>query len=261
MGSGSELGTCANIIRAILVIINILFGILGVIVFAIGIWAIVEDQNYSFVTGNGIVSGAAILIAAGIITFIICVIGILGAIFKLRPLLIVYALAVFIIVVLEIVAGIVAFVFRGDVIDEINDRSLEALRLYRVAEDAVDYREDVNDFVTFVQDALDCCGVNNASDWFEQNPVAVNGSGPGLPVCPACDEDERDDCMTFTDEFGRSFVTVPDGCRAGSSDRLTVFLYAVGGVGIAFGILEVVGILFAVFLCCCIQSALKQEVV
>ena len=63
--------------------------ILGVVVFAIGIWAIVEDQNYSFVTGNNIVSGAAILIAAGIITFIICVIGILGAIFKLRPLLVV----------------------------------------------------------------------------------------------------------------------------------------------------------------------------
>ena len=59
------------------------------IVFAIGIWAIVEDQNYSFVTGNNIVSGAAILIAAGIITFIICVVGILGALLKLRPLLLV----------------------------------------------------------------------------------------------------------------------------------------------------------------------------
>ena len=63
--------------------------ILGVIVFAIGIWAIVEDQNYSFVTVNNIVSGAAILIAAGIITFIICVVGILGALLKLRPLLLV----------------------------------------------------------------------------------------------------------------------------------------------------------------------------
>lgn len=261
MGSGSELGTCANIIRAIVVIINILFGILGVIVFAIGIWAIVEDQNYSFVTGNNIVSGAAILIAAGIITFIICVIGILGAIFKLRPLLLVYALAVFIIVVLEIVAGIVAFVFRGDVINEINDRSLEALSMYRVAEDQVGYMEDVNDFVIFVQESLDCCGVNNASDWFYQNPTAVNNTAPpGLPACPMCDETERDDCVTF-DEFGRTFVAVPDGCAAGSSDRLSVFLYAVGGVGIAFGILEVVGILFALFLCCCIQSAKKQEVV
>lgn len=261
MGSGSDLGTCANIIRVILIIINILFAILGVIVFAIGIWAIVEDQNYSFVTGNNIVSGAAILIAAGIITFIICVVGILGALLKLRPLLLVYALAVFIIVVLEIVAGIVAFVFRGVVIDEITDNSLEALSLYRVAQDARDYREDVNDFVSFVQESLDCCGVNNASDWFDQNPSAVNDSGPGLPQCPMCDEAERDDCETFTDEFGRSFVTVRDGCRAGSSDRLSVFLYAVGGVGIAFGILEVVGILFALFLCCCIQSARRQEVV
>lgn len=57
-------------------------------VFAIGIWAIVQDQNYAFITGNNIASGAAILIAAGIATMIICFVGILGAIFKARPLLI-----------------------------------------------------------------------------------------------------------------------------------------------------------------------------
>ena len=43
-------------------------------------------------------------------------------------------------------------------IDEIDDRSLEALELYRVAEDAIDYREDVNDFVTFIQDSV--CSIN-----------------------------------------------------------------------------------------------------
>jgi len=62
--------------------------ILGIVVFAIGIWAIVEDQNYSFVTGNAIASGAAILIVSGIITMIICFFGIIGAIFKLRPILV-----------------------------------------------------------------------------------------------------------------------------------------------------------------------------
>ena len=55
--------------------------------------------------------------------------------------------------------------------------------------------------------------MNNASDWFDQNPSAVNDSGPGLPQCPMCDEAERDDCETFTDEFGRSFVTVRDVSR------------------------------------------------
>lgn len=62
---------------------------LGLVVFAVGIWAIVQDQNYSFVTGNTIISGAGILIFAGIVTMIICVVGILGAVFKLRPLLVI----------------------------------------------------------------------------------------------------------------------------------------------------------------------------
>ena len=57
--------------------------------FAIGIWAVVIGSNFSFVTGNDIISGAVLLIVAGIITFVICVVGILGAIFKARPLLVV----------------------------------------------------------------------------------------------------------------------------------------------------------------------------
>ncbi len=61
--------------------------ILGIVVFSIGVWAIVAESDFSFITGNAIVSGAAILIVAGIVTIIICVVGILGAIFKARPLL------------------------------------------------------------------------------------------------------------------------------------------------------------------------------
>ena len=56
-------------------------------VFAIGIYTVVEGQNYSLVTGNDVISGGAILIAAGVVTMIITFVGIIGAIFKLRPLL------------------------------------------------------------------------------------------------------------------------------------------------------------------------------
>ena len=98
-----------------------------------------------------------------------------------------YAAAVFIIVVLEIIAGIVAFVFRDDLvsdtsyniplyssppslppflppsllpslqINEINANSLDALSRYRVPapdDPSVIVEQDVNDFVAFVQTAV-----------------------------------------------------------------------------------------------------------
>ena len=53
----------------------------------VGGWLINENDDFSFVTGNSIISGGALLITAGIITALICAVGIIGTIFKLRPLL------------------------------------------------------------------------------------------------------------------------------------------------------------------------------
>ena len=62
---------------------------LGIAVLGIGIWAVVRENDFAFLTGNDIASGGAILIAAGVVTLIVCVIGILGGIFKNRPLLVI----------------------------------------------------------------------------------------------------------------------------------------------------------------------------
>ena len=49
----------------------------------------VEDQSYTSITEDTIISGAGILIAAGVITAFIAVIGIVGTLIKARPMLII----------------------------------------------------------------------------------------------------------------------------------------------------------------------------
>ena len=61
--------------------------IIGVAVMGIGIWVIVEEEAFTAITGETIISGAGILIAAGAITIIIAVLGIFGCIHKARPML------------------------------------------------------------------------------------------------------------------------------------------------------------------------------
>ena len=63
--------------------------ILGAVLIGVGSWAIARGDTFSFVTGSNVFSGAALLIVAGIVTVLICATGIFGAIFKLRPILVI----------------------------------------------------------------------------------------------------------------------------------------------------------------------------
>ena len=54
-----------------------------------GIYLLVSNQSFAFVTGSTILSGAVIILIAGIVTAIIAALGFLGALFKWRPLLLI----------------------------------------------------------------------------------------------------------------------------------------------------------------------------
>ena len=62
--------------------------ILGCVIIGIGSWGIAVDSDLDFMTRSNIGSGAALLIVAGCLTVIICGLGIVGALFKWRYLLV-----------------------------------------------------------------------------------------------------------------------------------------------------------------------------
>lgn len=267
---GSDLNICANIIRVLLVIINILFVILGIILIGIGSWAVSQDSNFSFITGNNILSGAVLLIIAGIVTVIICATGIFGAIFKLRPILVVYALVLLLIVILEIVGGILAFVFRNEVAGGLEDEALQAIALYNANPDARNSTQaDATAAIDFFQDTFSCCGYNNFSDWLTANPMAVlegdmRPPGRGCAVCVPTE----DNCVAYSGSVvvggvsqPLSFNVTSVGCVDLVQESLVVIGSVGGALGVVFGIIEITGIVFALALCCCITSARKQEVV
>ena len=52
-------------------------------------WLMNESGDFSFVAGKNIVNGGAVVIAGGIVAIVCCALGITGAIFKLRFLLVI----------------------------------------------------------------------------------------------------------------------------------------------------------------------------
>lgn len=274
---GSDLNVCGNIIRVVLIIINILFVILGCILIGIGSWGIAVDSDFSFITGSSIASGAVLLIIAGIVTVIVCATGIVGAIFKLRPVLLIYAGVLAIIVILEIVGGILAFVFRNSVVGTLEEGSLNAIRLYPASVDnSNSTQRDARRAVDAVQSSLRCCGYNNARDWPNENPMVIsegNGRPPQIGGCIMCTVGPDDEnCMRFTGSYNitsgsvtttetYNFTASRVGCIQRLEDNLVLIGSVGGALGVVFGILEITGVLFALFLCCCISNAKRQEVV
>ena len=86
---------------------------------------------------------------------------------------------------------------------------------------------------------LDCCGVNDRSDWNFSPYVNLTGLYPNTCCAsqvncgPISSHDL--DCINATQTFVSENAT------------------AIGGVGIAFALVEILGILLAVLLCLCIH--------
>ena len=67
-----------------------------------------------------------------------------------------YIVLFFIIVVLEIVAGVLGFVYQSDLETVSAERAAEAISLYRV-DGSDDLRDDVNFVIDFLQDEVFTC--------------------------------------------------------------------------------------------------------
>jgi hypothetical protein len=233
--------------------------VVGAVAFAIGVYGIVMGSDFDVITGDDVVSAAAILLVGGIVTFIVATIGVIGACAMWRPLLLIYAISVAVIVILEFVAAIIAFVFVDTITDEIRDNMEGAISDFRFNSSFEGYDSDVNNAIETVQETFECCGVDNATDWYTFNRPAFIANGGEPPFCD-CDLSDDDNCRQYT-VAGFSFTAWEDGCAQRLEDNLETVGIAIGVLSIIFAVIEVLLILMALGLCCCIYSAHRQGVV
>lgn len=246
-------------IRWTFVICNFVFLVAGAIAFGIGVWGVVEGTDYDAITGSETVSAAALLLVGGIVTFAVASVGIIGACGMWRPLLLIYAIAVALIIILEFVAAIVAFVFVDEITDQIRENMEDAIRDYRFNSTDEDFDEDVNDVVNRVQDTFECCGVDNATDWFSINGNFTRDNGNQPPASCNCDLSDSD-CSQFTVN-GNTFSAWSEGCLQQLEDNLEPVGIAIGVLAIIFAVIEALLILMALGLFCRVYMAKRQSVV
>ncbi|KAJ8250449.1 hypothetical protein COCON_G00223710 [Conger conger] len=160
-------------LKLTLIVYSTIFWLIGGFILAIGIYAEVERQRYKTLEG-AFLAPAVILIVLGIVMFIVSFIGVLSSLRDNLPLLKVFLYTLTICLILELLGGILALVFRNQTLHLLNKNIRKGM---------VNYYDDLDfkNIMDFVQKKYQCCGGKEYLDW-EVN-MYHNCSSPGPLAC------------------------------------------------------------------------------
>ncbi|XP_013381926.1 tetraspanin-17 [Lingula anatina] len=244
----SEVSLC---IKYLVFGFNVFFWLIGAGVAAIGIWAWSEKDmfnNISKLTGNFILDPALIFMIVGGVIFIIGFLGCVGALRENRTLLLIFCVLLGIIFLAEVVVGVLGFVYK----DWLKEQITEQVKKF-----IINYREDpdLQNLIDWVQESwLLCCGASGPNDW-NLNPY-FNCSSPSAEECgvpfSCCKGAAGEVIVNKQCGFGvrKNEATMGEkiyttGCVAAGETWLMTNLIPVAGVAVGVALLQILGICFA----------------
>lgn len=219
-------GTSYKIIRVLFIICNFLGIAMGVAMVAIGAYLYVEKDDFlNLMPKYEDVNVTAVMIAAGIVVFVVAFIGFCGAWMESQCMLIVFFTSIFIIFAMEIAVGIVGFIYRNDIDQELTSELKEGLKEKK--------RHKTWDTI---QKEYECCGVEKYQDWFVVTPNQV-----------------PDSCCTYQGCGRHPQRAYSTGCYAKVKDQIEDNFYVLGAAGIALGVLQILLLVMTMVLICAIR--------
>jgi len=252
------MGCGTTIVRYLFFAFNLIFWILGIVVFAIGIYSRVENDSWKDLLDTDTLFAAAnLLIAAGVIVAIIGFFGCCGALKKTQWMLGVYCAMVILIFILEVAAGGYAYQNREKVESQLTKGLTEAVETnYGVTDNTG--AKGFTIAVDWFQENVKCCGVNASSDWAGAKWYTNNNYTTQKNVPDSC-------CKTQTKGCGLNLPSYTDakiytaGCVPAGKTFAKDNLYLVGGVGVGIAIVELLAIVFGICLICSFKNEEKGE--
>jgi len=248
----SEVSCC---LKYVIFGFNVIFWLIGLSILAIGVWAWTEKDtfnNLSLLT-NVALDPAFIFIWAGAITFVIGFTGCVGALRENTALLAAYEIFLAILLLLEMTAGILGFIFK----DWIKDQATSGFQAF-----IVHYRDDPDqqNLIDWIQEGwLQCCGIEGPHDWdknvyFNCSSASV-GSREACGVPFSCCKPKVDELIKNvqcgydvrrTDYPGDYTQVIYDrGCLRSGEEWVERNLVPVAAVAVALAVLQILGICFA----------------
>jgi hypothetical protein len=234
---------CSKPARAVLIVFNFLFLIIGVALIVVGIWS--KDPSFSTVWSklplNNVISVSQlnsltwILIITGSFSFILGIIGCVGAKKKNRILLTLYLLLIIILLIFELVGIYFGVSFQGRFKKDLNNVLTETINesVGRVNGTDSSLRSIATATLDQIQSAFHCCGSSSPQDF-----LSLNAS---LPFS----------CFHNGEAITR-------GCSESIFNAITSNIPIVMGSLVVIMVIELCAIMFSI--CVCAKHKNKQEI-
>lgn len=242
---------CGKCMKYTMIVANVLIGVAGLVVMSVGIWTCVDKSSFEKLMGNDLfMSAAYILIATGFIVMIISVVGCLGAMRDVKCLLLTYFIILFMIFVIMLVGGILAYVFKNEVGDKMKARMKDTI-VSKYMEPGVEDTWDT------IQKELKCCGTSldnktdNIKAWQSNSKFHGNDGGPKVPLscCIAIHGKYLDEkkCLASLDESPPIGIYTLD-CFNATVEIVEKHALILGGVGVGIACVLILGMIFSMIL-------------
>ncbi|CAH1257043.1 TSPAN11 [Branchiostoma lanceolatum] len=224
----------SNMIRYFLFAFNFFCWVGGLALLAIGIWLRVDPGLAPVVTLElgWFYSAVYIIIIAGVVTIAIGFLGCCGAMRENSTLLKAYVGLLALMFLLEVVAGILGFVYRGLLDRWIRDSFSRTFDGRYID----DFPDTFQDAVVYFQRRMDCCGLNTPFDWenwqeVDSCPCPIDRQVNTYDWNEKCQEDRHD-----------RNLSVYRSCWDNISLWLKNHIIVIGIVGLAVCLVQCLGI-------------------
>ncbi|XP_016086835.1 CD151 antigen, like isoform X2 [Sinocyclocheilus grahami] len=222
----------------------------GGAVMAVGIWTLVEKSDYISLLSSKIYAVSAyILIMAGVIVMVTGVLGCCATFKEQRRLLRVYFVLLLCIFLLEILAGVLAYIYY----QQLNEELKENLRETMVQKYHQPEQDHVTKAVNKLQQEFKCCGSNGSFDWVESVWIRSVEADSRLVPDSCCKSPVIKLCGRR--DHPSNIYKVEGGCITKLENFILNHLQIIGAVGVGIACVQIVGMFFT----CCLYRSLKSE--
>jgi len=235
-------------LKFMVVFFNLLFWLAGCALFGLGIWLLGNKGevagDYTKLAGSINYKAAPILcVVIGAVTIVVAFMACCGAIKENQCMLGSYFAFVLLIFSLEITAIVLTYIYREQIEKNLRGDIQETLNEYKVYD-----HESVSRAIDEIQGSFKCCGNYQYEDWFSTNWGKKNkGSVP-----KSCCKDPLDD--SCNKHASRDSMKIYNGgCYEYVRRYLLNNLHVISGFGIWIAVIQIMGMIFALCLCCQIR--------
>lgn len=212
----------------------------GIVVFSVGVWTLADKAFMERLLGSDLyTSSASILIATGVIVTVISFLGCMGAVKEIKCMLLTFFILLFMIFIIMLVGGILAYVFRNEVENRLRTEMIMSIPLY-------DNDTAITDAWNSVQSQFKCCGIEEddtkAIDiWAKKNSKFSGNIKVPASCCKSKDKTDINKCQ----EDPNKDNAYTDSCYESVKDFVRNHALVLGGIGIGIACILIVGMILS----------------